>query len=337
LIVAGLLGITVTSLCLFALSETRGSVALIYAVLFLDSTAQRIAWPARTALLPLLVPTELFESAIKWRTALTHASAMLGPALGGFLVAWRPSVAYAFSAAGSSMFALMLLTMRIPHATRIQSGRVLAQIGEGLRFVAENKLLLSSISLDLFAVLLGGADYLLPIYARDILNLKAVGLDPQQALGWLRAAPAAGAACVSLALAHLPPMRRAGASMLWAVAGFGVATLVFGLSRNFWLSLVMLAVSGGLDNVSIVVRQTLVQLAAPNEMRGRVSAVNALFIGSSNQLGGFESGLVAHFFGPVASVVSGGIGTLCIVAAWTGFFPSLRRFGTFSEAARQTP
>src|SRR5262249_27205602 len=149
-----------------------------------------------------------------WRTALQHLSAMLGPVLGGFLVAWKPSAAYAFSAAGSAVFSLMLLSITVPDAPRIRSGRVFAQIAEGLRFVARNKLLLSCISLDLFAVLLGGADYLLPIYARDILDLKAVGLDPQQAMGWLRAAPAAGAALVSVALAHLPSMRRAGASML---------------------------------------------------------------------------------------------------------------------------
>jgi MFS family permease len=183
----------------------------------------------------------------------------------------------------------------------------------------------------MFGVLLGGATYLLPIFARDIIATADVGLSPEQTLGYLRAAPAAGALVMALILAHTQPFRRAGRTMLLAVAGFGAATIVFGLSRNLWLSIAMLALTGALDNISVVVRHTMVQLGTPNEMRGRVSAVNAIFIGSSNELGGFESGAVAHFFGPVVSVVSGGIGTIAIVLAWTGLFPNLRKVGRLAE------
>jgi MFS family permease len=203
---------------------------------------------------------------------------------------------------------------------------------EGLQFVWHKKILLGAISLDLFAVLLGGAVYLLPIFARDIIDLGPTGLSPEQAMGWLRAAPAAGAMVTALILTHSPPFKKAGRTMLLAVAGFGVATIVFGLSRNFWLSMAMLALTGALDNISVVIRHVLVQMSTPNEMRGRVSAVNAIFISSSNELGGFESGTVARLFGPVISVVSGGIGTLVVVLSWAGLFPRLRRVGRLDEA-----
>jgi MFS family permease len=191
--------------------------------------------------------------------------------------------------------------------------------------------LLGAISLDMFGVLLGGSVYLLPIFARDIIGPGGAGRSPEETLGYLRAAPAAGALVMALILTHTPPLRRAGRTMLLAVAGFGAATIVFGLSRNFWLSMAMLALTGSLDNISVVVRHTMVQLATPNEMRGRVSAVNAMFISSSNELGGFESGTVAHYFGPIVSVVSGGIGTVAIVLAWAGLFPGLRKVGRLAE------
>ena len=212
---------------------------------------------------------------------------------------------------------------------------MVAQLADGLRFVWRQKIILGTISLDLFAVLLGGAVYLLPIFARDILVARPFGLSPEQALGWLRAAPALGAFVTAVVLAHRPPMQQAGKTMLWAVAGFGVATIVFGFSRCFWLSFGMLFLTGLFDNVSVVVRHTLVQLRTPNEMRGRVSAVNSMFIGSSNELGGFESGLVARLFGPVVSVVSGGIGTLMVVGVWARLFPGLRRFGRLSQPESQ--
>jgi len=220
---------------------------------------------------------------------------------------------------------LLLSGMKIPESTRIPRGKVWSQIAEGIRFVWKRQVILGAISLDLFAVLLGGAVYLLPVFARDIITNPPLGSSPEEVLGWLRAAPAAGSVLMALILAHMPPMRRAGRTLFMCVAAFGLATVVFGFSRSFWLSWIMLFLTGFFDNVSVVIRQTLVQLRTPNEMRGRVSAVNSVFIGSSNELGGFESGIVAHALGPVFSVVSGGIGTLLVVAAWSRLFPKLRR------------
>ena len=199
----------------------------------------------------------------------------------------------------------------------------------GFEFVRKSELILAVISLDMFAVLLGGATALLPIFAEDILHVGPKGL------GWLRAAPAIGASLMALVQAHRPPLRRAGPTLLWAVAGFGVATIVFGLSRNPYLSFAMLLLTGALDNISVVVRTTLVQTLTPDAMRGRVSAVNGLFIGSSNELGGFESGVTAQLFGPVVSVVAGGIGTILVVLAAAGIWPRLRQLGALHEAGRE--
>ncbi len=331
LLILSLLGTSLTSLALAAFSYAAGSITLMYVLLFFDSAFLRLGWPARAALLPLLVPESLFENAVKWRTSLGQISGMAGPGLAGFIIAWSLPAAYLVSAAGTLVFMVILTTLHVRDEPGSAPGRMLAQLGEGLRFVWTQKLLLGAISLDLFAVLLGGAVYLLPIFARDIIDLSGTGLTPEKALGYLRAAPAAGAMVTALLLAHLPPIRKAGRTMLLAVGGFGAATIVFGFSRNLWLSLGVLALTGAFDNVSVVVRHTLVVLRTPNAMRGRVSAVSAIFIGSSNELGGFESGLVARWFGPVVSVVSGGVGTLLVTLGWTGLFPGLRRFGRLTS------
>ena len=189
-----------------------------------------------------------------------------------------------------------------------------------------NRVICGTITLDLFAVLLGGATSLLPIYARDILRAGPTGL------GFLQAALPAGSLVSALFLAHRPPMKKAGRALLWAVAVFGVATIAFGVSTSFWVSLLMLFICGATDNISVVVRHTLVQLLTPDERRGRVSAVNSLFIGTSNELGGFESGFVAHWMGPVFSVVSGGIGTLLVVGAVAYLWPEIRRYGRLDSA-----
>lgn len=332
LMIVSMLLACVTSLGLAVFSYTHGSISIMYALLFLDSCALRLGWPARSALLPLVVPQDVFESAIKWRTSMGQISGMAGPAVGGFIIAWSVPAAYVISAATTLVFIFLLMSIRVPHGTRATPGQMLHQVAEGIAFVWRKKVLLGAISLDMFGVLLGGAVYLLPIYARDIIA-NSTGLSPEKTLGYLRAAPAAGAMVMALILTHTPPFRRAGRTMLLAVAGFGAATVVFGLSRNLWLSMTMLALTGALDNISVVVRHTMVQLGTPNEMRGRVSAVNAMFISSSNELGGFESGAVAQIFDPVFSVVSGGIGTIAIVLAWTGLFPSLRKVGRLAEAA----
>ena len=210
----------------------------------------------------------------------------------------------------------LIFTLTLQPSPSSAGRMTLAAVWAGVEFVCGRKLLLAPISLDLFAVLLGGAVYLLPVYARDILHVGEHGL------GWLRAAPAVGAFVMAILLAHLPPMRKAGQTMLCAVAGFGAATIIFGLSHCFWLSWAMLCLTGALDNISVVVRHTLIQLHTPDHMRGRVSAVNSIFIGSSNEVGGLESGLVAQFVTPAFSVISGGIGTLLVVAIWALAFPT---------------
>jgi MFS family permease len=332
LMVLSMLGTSATSLGLAWSSHAGGSDALMYGLLLVDSAFLRLGWPARAALLPLLVPRADFENAVKWRSTLGQVSEVVGPALGGFILAWSLPATYLVSAASTLVFAALLFTIRIAPQTRNPQGDMLRQIGRGLRFVWSQKLLLGAISLDLFAVLLGGAVYLLPIFARDIIDLTGVGLTPEQALGWLRSGPAIGALVMAVTLAHLPPLRRAGLTMLLAFFGFGVATIVFGLSTAFWLSLAMLVLTGAFDMISVVVRQTLIQLVTPDDKRGRVSAVSTVFISSSNELGGFESGAVAALFGPVVSVVSGGVGTIVVVLAWAGLFPKLRKFGRLDSA-----
>jgi len=326
LLIASLLGASLLSVLLALLSAVRGPTYLMYLLLFLDSAVLTLGRPARTALLPLLVPREIFANAVAWRTSLQQIAAVTGPALGGLILAMSIPAAYLVSAASTLLFAAFLTRIVIPRA---ESGAVSASVEAlvaGLKFVFSHRLILSAISLDLFAVLFGGAVYLLPIYARDILQVGETGL------GWLRAAPAAGAFCTAILLAHLPPMQRAGRNLLLAVAGFGVATILFGLSRSFWLSLALLFLTGVFDNVSVVVRHTLLQLLTPDAMRGRVSAVNAVFIGSSNELGGFESGLVAELFSPMISVVSGGFGTLIVVGTMAARSRELREFGSLRDA-----
>jgi len=329
--VAGLVGTTLTSVALALFSYSRGSIEWMYVLLFFDAAFHRLAIPARTALLPLLVPEGQFEAAVKWRTTLFQLAAVIGPAVGGFIITRSIPVAYLFSAATTVFYILLLLRMTIPDAERTHRGQMVKQVIEGIQFVWNRKLILGSISLDLFAVFLGGAVYLLPIFARDIISNPPIGLTPEQVLGWLRAAPAAGSILMALILAHRPPLKKAGRSLFAAVSAFGLATVVFGFSRNFWLSWAMLFFTGFFDNISVVIRQTLVQMRTPNHMRGRVSAVNFIFIGSSNELGGFESGLVAQLFSPLVSVVSGGIGTLVVVAAWLKLFPGLRKADTLSD------
>ncbi len=329
---AGLAGTSLTSLGLMFFSIYEGSITAMFLLLFMDAAFHRLAGPAAAALIPQLVPAAALENAIKWRTSLFHVSSVLGPALGGLIVAWRVSAAYGFSALTTTVFVAVLLTLRLPAARRSPPGRMLAQVMEGIRFVWRQKLILGAVSLDMFAVLLGGAVYLLPIFARDLLDAPW-GMAREQALGLLRAAPALGSVAMALLLAYRPPLQRAGRSMLLSVAAFGVATIVFGISKSFWLSFGMLLLTGFFDNVSMVVRHTLVQLRTPNELRGRVSAVNSIFVGASNELGGFESGALAHFFGPVVSVVSGGVGTLAVVATWIWCFPGLWRFGRLSADA----
>ena len=328
LLIVSMSGTALSALALALTSWLHGPLLLLYVLLLVTAVTNTLGRPARAAFFPLLVPRSMFENSVAWRTSLGQIAAMSGPALGGFIIAWSIPAAYVVCAVGHLCLAALLLTsIRVITTDKPPSEPPLQEIISGIRYVWNVRVLFMAMALDLFAVLLGGAVYLLPIYATKILAVGAEGL------GWLRAAPAMGAFCMALILAHRPPMKRAGRNMLLAVAGFGAATIVFGVSRSFWLSMAMLFLTGVFDNVSVVVRHTMIQLLTPNRMRGRVSAVSTVFIGSSNELGGFESGIVAHWFGPVVSVVSGGIGTLVVVAAMTFGTPHLRRFGSLSDAA----
>ena len=321
-----LVGMTITSFLLAFLSFTQGPIWLMYVLLFLDAAAVTSGRPARSALVPGLVPAEVFPNAVTWNTSLMQIASVVGPAIGGFIIVFSVPAAYIVCACGSLIFIALLSQLQLAPRLKRAGHATTQTLLAGLKFVWNTKLILTIITLDLFAVLFGGAVYLLPIFAEDILQVGAQGY------GWLQAAPAAGAMCMALSLAFLPPMKKAGRNLLVAVGAFGVATIIFGLSTSFWLSWLMLFLTGAFDNVSMVIRHTLLQLLTPDHMRGRVSAVNSVFVGASNELGGLESGVVAHFFGPIFSVVSGGIGTLLVVGTMAIAAPRLRGFGALNEA-----
>lgn len=313
------------ALAALALRGIRDATA-VYALLVVLGTARAFQAPASQSLVPNLVAPEHMGSAVAWASTTWQVATIAGPSLGGLaLGVASPAGVFALGAA-TALFAAVA-TLRVtprPVAARAKEpgiDRLLA----GIRYVWRTPVVLGSISLDLFAVLLGGAVALLPMFARDILRAGP------WALGVLRSAPAVGAALMAVWLAHRPIARRAGAWMLASVAVFGLATIAFGRSTNIALSSLALAVVGASDMVSVVVRQHAVQLATPDAMRGRVSAVNLVFVGASNELGEFESGLTAQWLGPVRAVIAGGVGTLLVVAAWTGLFPALRRLDRLED------
>jgi MFS family permease len=334
----------VAGLALAALSYWRGPVMLIYVVLLSRGVAQAYNNPARQALHPQLVPEKVFGNAVTWASSAFQVAAVVGPGIGGIVIAIESGAtsAYFISSLLTGIYLWTLLEIRgggglqttaaQPGASSLQAKprerMTLESVAAGMRFVRETKVILAAITLDLFAVLLGGATALLPIFAKDILHVGPDGL------GWLRAAPSVGALLVAVTIAHRPAMRRTGATLLFAVAGFGLATIVFGLSRSFWLSLSMLFLLGALDGISMIIRSTLVQVRTPNHMRGRVSAVNSVFIDMSNELGGFESGALAALVGPVTAVVAGGAGTLIVVGATALAWPELRRLGSMEPVEK---
>ncbi|SMC20422.1 Predicted arabinose efflux permease, MFS family [Andreprevotia lacus DSM 23236] len=298
---------------------------LIFVLAFLFGTARAFEMPAMQAMLPGIVPASVLPTAIAASASAMQAATIVAPALGGFLYAIGPVETYVLSALVYVIATVLMLRLPPQKPQYVQQGGALDSLLAGIRFIRARPDILGAISLDLFAVLLGGATALLPVFAKDILHAGP------WALGLLRSAPAVGAIGMSLYLAHRPIKQRVGRIMFGAVAVFGVATIVFGLSRSFWLSLLALAVLGAADMVSMVIRGAFVQLETPDEMRGRVSAVNGLFIGASNQLGEFESGATAAWFGPVAAVVLGGVGTLIVVALWMRWFPSLTERNTLQR------
>lgn len=325
LVIYSLLAMTISSLALALISYWQGSITLMYIILALDAAAVMLGRPARVALLPQLVPHDILPNAITWNMSLMQISGVLGPALGGFIILWGVPVAYMATALSSLLFALFIFYFDFEPDVKEQESASLETLLAGIKFVRDARIVLTMITLDLFAVLLGGAVYLLPIYAKDILQVGEIGFS------WLRAAPAVGAFIMAMLMVYLPPIKRAGWGLLLSIAGFGIATIIFGISKNFWLSCAMLCLTGAFDNVSMVVRHTMQQLLTPNEMRGRVSAVTSVFTGASNELGGLESGLVARWLGPVVSVVSGGIGTLVVVAGAAWLSPQLRALGRMEE------
>ena len=314
--------------CFLTLALTRTTVIWpFYAVLVIFGASRAFAGPASQSLVPLLVPQDQFPQAVAWASSTSQVAVIAGPAIGGAIYILGPAVDYGVCLILFATVAIVMMGIR-SRGMRYEAEAdttAFERITAGIAYVWRKPLILGAFSLDLFAVLLGGATALLPVYARDILHVGPLGL------GVLRSAPALGAAMLGLALGQQALQRRAGLAMFACVAIFGVATIVFGLSENFALSMAALFVMGASDMVSVYVRTTLTQLATPDAMRGRVSAVNRLFVGASNELGEFESGVTATWFGTVPAVVIGGVGTLVIVAVWYRLFPSLREVDRLSE------
>ena len=321
------------NLALAGISAARAPVLLIYLCLIVSGTARTFLWAASASFLPQLVERKDLARAVTWSSTTFQIGSITGPAVGGIVLHFTHHAAwiYVLNALAAVICSGLVNRVRLHHVAVIAEKFSFKTLLTGFSFVFTNRIILGIITLDMFAVLLGGASALLPVYAKEILHVGPYGL------GMLQAALPVGAILCSFTLTHRPPLQKAGRSLLWAVAGFGLATIVFGLSQQFWLSFAMLMVCGVSDNVSVVVRHTLVQLLTPNEKRGRVSAVNNLFIGTSNELGEVESGTVAHWFGPalgntiatgaMISVVSGGVGTILVVLAVAWLWPEIRKYG----------
>ncbi len=321
------------NLALAGISAARAPVLLIYLCLIVSGTAKTFLWAASASFLPQLVERKDLARAVTWSSTTFQIGSITGPAVGGIVLHFTHHAAwiYALNALAAVACSILVNRVRLHHVAVIAEKFSFKTLLTGFSFVFTNRIILGIITLDMFAVLLGGATALLPVYAKEILHVGPYGL------GMLQTALPVGAILCSFTLTHRPPLQKAGRSLLWAVASFGLATIVFGLSQQFWLSFAMLMICGMSDNVSVVVRHTLVQLLTPNEKRGRVSAVNNLFIGTSNELGEVESGTVAHWFGPalgntiatgaMISVVTGGVGTILVVLGVAWLWPEIRKYG----------
>lgn len=357
---------TLTSMALACISLTRAPLWTMYVTLFLAGVARAVQQPAKASLLPLIVPRSVFPNALTWHSTGFQLAMVGGPMLAGLIMAVTfPAWVFLLEGLATGLFVILLFWIPTAPQDRRPAANPVKELLAGMSFVWHQRIILSALSLDLFAVLLGGSVTLIPVFSSQVLNLDVelywvrdvVAMLPTSVLslfhvvvggphggeatldlkavgnGLFRSAPAIGALVTSVALAHRSPMNKPGRLMLWSVVGFGVATIVFGLSRSFWLSWFMLFLTGAFDMISVVIRHSLVQLLTPDAMRGRVSAVNGLFIGASNELGGFESGSVAGLldrpndpkFGPTMSVVLGGIGTILVVGLIGWLHPSLRR------------
>lgn len=321
-------GYAVCFALLLALTE-RGlhSVRAIYIVMVLVGIVRSFNGTASRSILPQLVSEKDFPNAVAWNATIFQTATILGPSCGGLLyaVSRGPSAVYAIAMLTAIGATVSTFRIRPEAKARPREPMTFKTVFAGLHFIWSRKLILGAISLDLFAVLLGGAVALLPVYAREILRTGPWGL------GLLRTAPGVGAALMAVLLAHRPLRGRSGPTLLWGVAGFGVFTIIFGVSRNLIVSLIALLLLGASDMISVIIRATLTQLATPDEMRGRVTAVDMIFIGTSNEFGQFESGVTAQWFGTVPAVVLGGIGTLLVIGLWAWLFPELRRAPALTE------
>ncbi len=305
-------------------------VPWIYLLLVVNAVGQTLGAPSRTALLPWIVPQQQFAGAVTWNSTIYQVSTMLGPAAGGFLLSTSASRGVPIALGCVVFFRLLgligILCVRTVRPNCKQSSTSLQTLVAGVRFVWNNKPILATMTLDLFAVLLGGATFLLPALADQVLSFPKDHVPT--VTGYLRSAEAVGAIIMAVLLAHLPPIRRAGRTILWAVAGFGAATVCLGLSRHLGTALAAMFMIGALDNISVVVRQTLVQLLTPDNMRGRVTAVNNVFVVASNEVGGLESGVTAYWFGLVPSIVIGGMGAVFVASACAAIWPSILSIGS---------
>lgn len=318
------LSLGMCALGLAYLSYTEGPLVLVYLCLFGMGVSRAFNDPASSTLVPETVPPHLFSSAATWNSSTWHIASILGPTAAGIVVALAGNVTYIylFEVIGAITFTILLSRIKGKPLPLARKSATWSALIEGFKFMRDTKVILAAITLDMFAVLFGGAVALLPIYATDILHVGPQGM------GVMRAAPSIGALLMAFAIAHLPPMKNAGKTLLWAVTGFGIATIIFGLSSWFWLSVSMLALLGGLDNISVVIRGTLLLTHTPDEMRGRISGVNSIFIGISNELGSFESGFAAALLGPVIAVVGGGICTILVVLIAAKMWPEMRDLKT---------
>jgi len=321
--------LTLVASALALVTAANGPLWAIYSLLALIGTARAFASPSVNTILPQLLPPAEFANANAWLSSTFQLAAISGPAIGGLLIAVTGSATAAFvlAAAGQLVFVGALLTMPVRTPPPATHRRTAGDVFAGFRFVRDNPLFLAAITLDLFGVLFGGAVALLPIFAKDILGVGPAGL------GWLRAAPGVGALVMALVTTRIRPWQRPGRVLMFAVVGFGLATIGFGLSRSFALSLVCLFLTGIFDNISVVIRLTLEQTITPDHLRGRVSAINYVFVGFSNEFGAFESGATAALVGPTLSVVGGGVATLLVVAVVRNVWPQLLRIGPLHTLA----
>ena len=325
-------GYTLCFALLLKLTQGSPSIRSIYVVLILIGIVRSFNSTASRAILPQLVPQEHFPNAVAWNASIFQAATILGPSFGGIVYAafHGPSAVYLIAMITGIGATLSSFRIKPEVKARPREPMTLKTVFAGLHYIRSKKLILGAISLDLFAVLLGGAVALLPVYAREILHTGPWGL------GLLRTAPGVGAAVMAVLLAHRPLRGKSGPTLLWAVAGFGIFTIIFGISRSLVLSLVALFLLGASDMISVIIRATVTQLATPDEMRGRVTAVDMIFIGTSNEFGQFESGMTAQWFGTVPAVILGGIGTLVVIGLWAWWFPELRHAGELHAITAET-